>query len=182
MFKNIMRGSLIPLLSSVFIFLAFFYTPSLSLHASAEEKKATVAELIEHADEFDGREITLEAEVIGDIMERGSYTWINILDETTSIGVWISTNNVNQIGITGRYKQKGDLIKVTGVFHDACLEHDGEADIHCIEIQVLQPGYKIKDSLSLNKLIITASLMIAAGLLGYLYHHLYRGIRYYNED
>ena len=182
MCKILLKSYSTSFLSSVFFFLVLFCSPLLSLHASAEEKIVTIIELIEHADEFEGKEIIVEAEVIGDIMKRGSFTWINVLDETSSIGVWANNDKINQIGMTGHYKQKGDIVKITGIFHDACLEHGGEADIHCLDMQVLQAGYKTKDSLSIHKLIITIFLILVAGILGYTYYRRYHGIRYYNED
>ena len=182
MCKILLKSYPASFLSFFSFFLILFCSPLLSLHASAEEKSVTIIELIEHADEFEGKEIIVEAEVIGDIMKRGSYSWVNVLDKTSSIGVWTNNDNINQIGITGHYKQKGDIVKITGVFHDACLEHGGEADIHCLDMQIIQTGYKTKDSLSIHKLISTIFLIIVAGILGYTYYRRYHGIRYYNED
>ncbi len=88
------------------------------------------SELINKAKEYDGKTVIYEGEVIGDIMSRGEYAWINVNDTKNAIGIWIDKVFTKDIVYTGSYKSKGDWVEITGVFHRACPEHGGDLDIH----------------------------------------------------
>ena len=45
--------------------------------------------LIEHAKSYDYQTVTFEGEVIGDIMVRDDYAWINVSDGSNAIGIWV---------------------------------------------------------------------------------------------
>ncbi|MCM8823992.1 MAG: DNA-binding protein, partial [Candidatus Omnitrophica bacterium] len=53
------------------------------------EEKIDSTKLIGNAKEYDGKIIIYEGEVIGDIMLRGKYAWINVNDGKGTIGVWV---------------------------------------------------------------------------------------------
>jgi hypothetical protein len=83
------------------------------------------AELIENSKKYDGKTVTYIGEVIGDIMRRGNFSWVNISDGENAIGVWMSADMAKTIKFTGNYKSKGDKLKVTGIFNRACIQHEG---------------------------------------------------------
>jgi len=87
-------------------------------------------ELINQAKAYDGKEVVYVGEVIGDIMIRGEYAWVNLNDGKNAIGVWINKDLIKDIHYMGSYKFKGDVIEVNGIFHRACLQHGGDLDIH----------------------------------------------------
>ena len=78
-------------------------------------------ELINNAAKYDGKIVIYQGEVIGDIMVRGQYSWINVYDSSSAIGVWIKTSLVKNIKYTGSYKFKGDIVGITGIFRRACI-------------------------------------------------------------
>ncbi|MDD5004926.1 MAG: DNA-binding protein [Candidatus Omnitrophica bacterium] len=109
------------------------------------------SELINNAKQYDGKNVTYEGEVIGDIMARGQYCWLNINDGQGAIGIWIEKDLVKDILYTGGYKSKGDVVAVNGIFHRACLQHGGDLDIHAVSIRKIVPGDDIEESLDSGK-------------------------------
>jgi hypothetical protein len=109
------------------------------------------AELINNAKQYDGKLVVYEGEVIGDIMARGDYAWINVNDGKSAIGIWIDKDLTKDIFSAGSYKSIGDWVEITGVFQRACLEHGGDLDIHAKEIKKITPGRKTQEKLNLSK-------------------------------
>jgi hypothetical protein len=125
---------------------------NLKLYAFAEAVSST--ELINNAKQYDGKTVTYIGEVIGDIMIRGEYAWINVNDGKNAIGIWIDKELAQGISYTGSYKSKGDWIEVTGIFHRACQEHGGDLDIHAQDMRKLSQGRKIKEGINpVNKVL-----------------------------
>jgi len=87
-------------------------------------------ELIKEARQYDGNTVTYRGEVVGDIMIRGDYAWLNVNDGSNAIGIWIKKKMLRGIIYTGDYKAKGDIIEVSGIFHRSCPEHGGDLDLH----------------------------------------------------
>ncbi len=109
------------------------------------------AELINNAKLYDGKAVIYEGEVIGDIMVRGNYAWINVNDGPNAIGIWIDKTLTKDILYAGSYKSKGDWLEITGVFHRACPEHGGDLDIHAQGIRKIKPGRPVLERLNLDK-------------------------------
>ena len=120
------------------------------------------AELINRAKQYDGQEVTYAGEVIGDIMERGDYCWINTNDGKNALGIWAPKELASGILHSGSYKYKGDWIEIKGVFHRACPEHGGDLDIHALEIHKVAQGSQVKDEVNPVKKILFFTL---AGVL-----------------
>jgi len=108
-------------------------------------------ELINSAKEYDGEVVVYEGEVIGDIMMRGDYTWINVNDGENAIGVWLESSLAQDIGHAGSYKSRGDVIEVKGIFQRACSQHGGDLDIHAKTIKEKSRGREIQEQLNLGK-------------------------------
>ena len=116
------------------------------------------AELINNAKQYDGKLVVYEGEVIGDVMVRGEYAWVNVNDEKNAIGIWIKKDLVKDIFYTGSYKAKGDRIEITGKFNRVCVEHGGDLDIHAQSIIKLSSGSKISHA------VTTKDINLALGL------------------
>jgi len=127
---------------------------------------ASSAEFINNARQYDGKEVLYKGEVIGDIMTRKEFVWINVNDGANAIGVWSDRNLVKEILYTGSYKSRGDTVEVKGVFHRACLEHGGDLDIHAETLRIVEPGAVIKEKLDIVKrktaFILLGALCIVA--------------------
>jgi hypothetical protein len=145
------------------IVLLMLFTVHCSL-CTAFAQPISSTELINNAKQYDGKIVTYAGEVIGDVMARGDYAWINLNDSQNAIGVWIDRNLTKDIIYTGSYRSKGDWVEITGIFHRACLQHGGDLDIHAKTIKKIIPGRALNEQLNLGKrnlvLILFAILVI----------------------
>lgn len=105
------------------------------------------AELINRANEYDGRMVTYKGEVIAEVMRRGDFAWVNLHDGDNAIGIWAPLALINEIVYTGSYKARGDIIEVSGIFHRACPEHVGDLDIHASSLRKIESGRLIPEAI-----------------------------------
>jgi hypothetical protein len=108
-------------------------------------------ELINNAKQYDGKVITYEGEVIGDIMVRQEFAWVNINDGTNAVGIWVDKNLTQDIIYTGSYKSRGDWVEATGEFRRACPQHGGDLDIHAQELKIIKKGSITAEKMSAAK-------------------------------
>ncbi len=144
-------------------------------------EKVSVKELTETPEDFDGQTVTIEGEVIGDLMRRGDVTWITVNDDpyvtlqaqeerlragfNIGIGVWLPTAEANKVKVLGGYKNVGDRVSVTGVFHRADPEHGGDTDIAGDTLVVLEPGQAVSHPMSTVRWTVVGALAILALVL-----------------
>lgn len=119
-------------------------------------------ELINNAKLYDGKIVIYAGEVIGDIMARGEYAWVNVNDGQNAIGIWLDKNLTKDISYTGSYRFKGDWLEISGVFQRACLGHGGDLDIHAQAIRKVRQGRPVIERLNINK---RNSVFVLLGLL-----------------
>jgi len=148
-------------LNSLLLFLAFFI-PAFNCYA----QPIPSAELINNGKLYDGKVVSYEGEVIGDIMVRGDYAWINLNDGRNAIGVWIKSALTKDIGFTGSYKSVGDGVEITGVFGRACPEHGGDLDIHAEVIRKTGAGRHLQERLNVDK---RNQVFIFLGIIGLIW-------------
>ncbi|MEW6008307.1 MAG: DNA-binding protein [Candidatus Omnitrophota bacterium] len=146
------------------IFLILF-TVHCSLFTVAYAQVISSTELINNAKQYDGQVVTYSGEVIGDVMKRGNFAWLNVNDGANAIGIWIEASLTKDILYTGSFKSKGDLIEITGIFNRACPGHGGDLDIHAREIKKIQVGNKLYEKLDINKRNFAIALFIILGLI-----------------
>lgn len=130
-----------------------------------------IKDLILDAKHYNGREVTIQGEVIGDVMARRNGTWINIDDESECIGIWIAPGRLPMIDFTGSYKAKGDTLEIEGIFNRACPEHGGETDFHAIKVEVIKKGHPIHHPILKIKLEIVIILLLLTIIVTLLYWH-----------
>jgi hypothetical protein len=122
-------------------------------------------ELINNAKAYDGRLVTYEGEVVGEVMARGQYSWVNISDGDNAIGVWMPKALSDQIEYATSYKFKGDRVVVKGFFQRACSQHGGDLDIHAISLQKIAPGRQIHHRLGEDKKTLAMVLGVMVVLI-----------------
>ena len=140
-------------------YLLIFISVLLLTHVEVVEAVSANA-LIDHAKGYDGEVVSFKGEVIGDIMKRGDFAWVNISDGVDTIGVWMPTALASKIRFAGDYKHTGDYLEIEGVFHRDCVEHGGELDIHADKLVVLKEGKRRIE------LVSRAKQKTAIGFLG----------------
>ncbi len=120
---------------------------------------------------LDGATVRIQGEAVGDKLTSSKEdVWINILGSTGScIGVEMSKDLSQLIANMGDYNTSGTVVQITGEYHVACHEHQGELDIHAQNIEILDVGGQIAHSFDLSQLILSVILCIVALILFALY-------------
>ncbi len=164
-------------LPAVLVLVALLFWPAQTLAA----ERVSVKDLTEQAEVFDGRTVTIEGEVIGDILRHGDYSWITVNDDpyitveaqeerlragfNIGIGVWLPSSEADKVKVLGGYKNVGDRVSVTGVFHRADGEHGGDTDIVATSLVVVAQGSPVKRPLTITRWAIVAALALLALVL-----------------
>lgn len=137
--------------------------------AAGAAQPVKINDLVEQAAEYNGKTVTIEGEAIGEAMERGEYTWVNINDGSNAIGLWMRAADAQKITTFGDYKHVGDTVTVTGTFSRDCAEHGGDVDIHVASLTVTAAGHDVKETLSQNKILAAAILSCVTLIIAFLY-------------
>ena len=124
-------------------------------------------ELINNAKQYECKVVDYRGEVIGDIMIRGQYAWVNINDGQNAIGIWGLKALIKDITYKGSYGFNGDMVEIKGKFNRSCPEHGGDLDIHAQSIRKVMSGKQIFESLDFNKVKI-ALILLGIVLLLYI--------------
>ncbi|MBM3254814.1 MAG: DNA-binding protein [Candidatus Omnitrophica bacterium] len=148
-------------LGRLFFILAFgvlIFTP-------AHAQPLSSAELIKNSRLYDGKTVVFAGEVIGDVMLRGDYAWVNLNDGAGAIGVWVERSLASQIHNNGSYKSRGDWVEVVGLFNRSCLQHGGDLDIHAQSLRKLSTGGLVIERFNLGKRNLIIALAALLSLL-----------------
>ncbi|MDD5194856.1 MAG: DNA-binding protein [Candidatus Omnitrophica bacterium] len=125
---------------------------SFSLFTFAYGQTVTSTELINNAKLYDGKTVSYSGEVIGDVMVRKEYAWVNINDGKNAIGIWMPKGLADNISYTGSYNANGDYVEISGIFRRSCIEHGGDLDIHASSLTKIRSGSSLHYSLSVKTL------------------------------
>ncbi len=117
-------------------------------------------ELINNAKKYNGNTVVYKGEVIGDIMVRGEYAWINVNDRKNAIGIWVKKESIKNIFYVGSYNVTGDSVEIAGKFNQACIEHGGDLDIHAQSINKISSGSKIPHFVNQKEINLTLGLFL----------------------
>lgn len=142
-------------LKQIFLFSTFY----LLLTTFCFAEIISSAELLRHPKEYDKKRIIYQGEVIGDIMERKDFVWINLHDGYAAIGVFIKKETLPSIKFLGSYKVKGDILEVEGIFNASCLEHGGDIDIHGERVKIIKEGGLREEKILISRKIWTKRLL-----------------------
>jgi hypothetical protein len=142
-----------------------FVSVFLILNIDCRAQSVSSTELIENAKKYDGKSVLYQGEAIGELMKRGEFAWININDGENAIGIWAPLGLIADISLLGSYKQKGDLVEVSGIFNRSCPEHGGDLDIHAREIRKVSKGRQIPERINACKSKFALILVFILGLV-----------------
>lgn len=146
-------------------------TPSRALaagvkQAPSDDAALTAADLVSMESGMDGESVRIEGEVISEALAGGEgHVWVNVLSDGVAIGVWMPREQAAAIGQFGTYRHSGDIVEVTGVFHEACDRHGGDLDIHAEEMSVISAGEPTDHPISYWKIGLGAAGIVGARLL-----------------
>jgi hypothetical protein len=132
-------------------------------------------------DRYDGRELTVVGEVVGDYSTRGDTVWIQLNDDpyvsrpllererpsgtNTSVAVRLPIELFDRAawGDPGRYRTRGPILRFTGVFHHNDPERGGETYVEAQAVQIVDPSRPIGENRSMAPLGIGILLVIFGG-------------------
>lgn len=138
-----------------FLLSTFYFLPSICF-----SQVISSTELIRDASYHDGKNVAYDGEIIGDIMQRGDFVWLNVNDGENAIGINCKKELIASLNLlAGGYNYRGDWVKITGSFNRACEIHGGDLDIHADKIQILKPGKTLKETVSPQKKGIAVKLI-----------------------
>jgi hypothetical protein len=113
---------------------------ALLLAEDLSQRALTPAMLIEEASALAGQQVTVIGEVIGPVLRRGAFCWINLGQNGSAIGIWVRAEQAAQVGSGGGYGKKGDTVAATGILRTSCSEHGGELDFHADALAITAKG------------------------------------------
>lgn len=132
----------------------------------------STTELVENSYKWDGKMVSFKGEILQDLMVRKDGTWMNLSDgDNTAMGVFVPKGvAMPVISHTEGYRTVGDVVLITGVFHRACVQHEGETDIHAVSVTVVQIGSTKANPIQPGRVIALVILSVLLGLVMWLYY------------
>jgi hypothetical protein len=126
---------------------------------------ADSTEILAEAAGNDGKTIVYTGEIIGDVMRRENGTWINVSDGSNALGIFISDNlQVSGLQVSdlqaGTYRQSGDRVQITGIFHRACPDHGGDIDIHATSLTLVSKSQETPHDIRLVMAAVAMLLLL----------------------
>lgn len=126
-----------------------------------------VAVLISVNRALDGSDVRFTGEVVGDVVNSDpGYKWVNIMGTANNvIGVRMTDEQASLIQNRGSYQATGTVLQITGTYHIACPEHQGELDVHASSVVVKDNGGPTVHLISVQRLLVAVTLCVLAALL-----------------
>jgi hypothetical protein len=122
--------------------------------------------LVREGKRYDGMEIEIEGEAVGDVMLRGTYAWVNIRSsEDVALGIVVTPDQARRISRTGDYFHAGDRLRVTGTFYRFAPRYGGETCVVAREMRVVREGSATPHPAARRRVRAAISLMAFAILL-----------------
>jgi len=160
---------------AILLFITVFLVSPPAL--AAESVSATM--LLESPQAFDGHQVAVVGELIGDYGHRDDGTvWTQLNDDpyaysplrdggrllggNVGIGIHGAADLFAGIDPPGRYNRVGPLVIVTGTWRYHDPDRGGETYLEVGSLQVVRSGHPLGESVSMTTLVLAAALVIAA--------------------
>lgn len=114
---------------------------------------------------LDNSSVRFEGEAVGEAVSAGpGLKWVSVNDDSgQGIAVLMTDEQLQAVESYGNYQQTGSVIEVTGIYHVACVEHQGELDVHANSVVLVEAGEKTEHAVGEGK-IVAAVVMVIFGL------------------
>lgn len=150
----------------------------LDAEAQGEVAEVNVARLVAGDIGLNGETVTFSGEVVGEpIVADSSHMWLQVDDDGIGIAVFMRNSLAEQIIYYGGYDCTGDTISITGIYHFDCAAHQGDLDVHAVNIEVVKSGAPIKHDDGLDRLWPAALIVVAGAIAGIVYWRLRERMR-----
>ncbi|MCK4912238.1 MAG: hypothetical protein KAS05_00785 [Candidatus Omnitrophica bacterium] len=105
-------------------------------------ENASLGDILASPNNFTGKEVQIEGEVIGEPLNDEAGVWVNVSTGQEQIGVFFEDKErIEEIIYWGDYSTTGDQIRVIGVFYKNCPEHQ-VSDLHLKSLKIIHKGYE----------------------------------------
>jgi len=129
----------------------------------------SLEEILNAPAEFDSKAVEIEAEVIGNPLKGVNGVWLNVKSGESNIGVFsLDAAVLESIKYWGSYGQKGDKLKIKGIFYKNCPLHQ-ISDIHLNSLAVIEKGCENKMAVSSERIRLAVMLFIICLTTGLIY-------------
>ena len=89
----------------------------------------------------DGRDVSFTGEAVGSpIVADADHVWVNVKGGGAMVGVYMDAELAKRITHYAAYEQTGDMITVSGTYHLACPDHNGELEVHAEQVEINAEG------------------------------------------
>ncbi|MCL1593919.1 MAG: hypothetical protein M3132_06160 [Actinomycetia bacterium] len=176
-----MRLRAVSILFLLFVFLVVVVAPATAVAVHSDD-------LLENGAMYDGQEIVIVGELIGDFgFRRDGWMWTQLNDDSyaeapvveggaltgpnSGIAVRMPTEMGRPLDAPGRYRTVGPVVEATGIwkYHDA--SRAGETFLEVTSIRVVQPGRRLSEHPNGAAYGAGVVLLLLSGLLGRQYIH-----------
>lgn len=116
---------------------------------------------------LDGATVSFSGEAVGDVMNADAdHKWVNLLGSDGScIGVLMDNDMASRVLNVGDYSTTGSTLQVRGIYSIDCGEHQGELDVHALDVRVLDAGGSVDHYVSDTDVNIGMQLCFVGFLL-----------------
>ncbi len=128
---------------------------------------------------YDGREVTVVGELVGDFGVRNNGTvWAQLNDDSyvdgplretgthgegnTGIGVRFDSSLAFELDQPGGYRWRGPIVELTGIWHHHDVDRGGESYLEVVSFEVLQPARQLDDPAFWPLWIVGIGLVLVA--------------------
>ncbi|PKQ16378.1 MAG: hypothetical protein CVT67_05355 [Actinobacteria bacterium HGW-Actinobacteria-7] len=141
--------------------------------AFAAENLVRLNDLIAYPASRSGETVVFEGEAIGQALRQpDGHVFVNVLDDGTAVGVYMTDQQSSGIIGYGGYKQIGTIVRVSGELNVACAQHGGDFDVHAAGVSVIeQPTARETEPLGLRLMLAPIALALGIGQF-FLYRRL----------
>jgi hypothetical protein len=143
--RQILKGK------GLLLFFISILTFLFSLISYAGAQTINVKSLVAKPGKYDGKMVSFEAEAIGDPLSGKKGIWFNVQSGEYNMGIFAKNQSIiNSINYWGSYKERGDLIRIKGIFYKNCSVHGGRG-LHLSGLEVIEKGKRIKPKVADEK-------------------------------
>lgn len=122
------------------------------------ETRIGVLSLVNRA--LDGATVRFSGEAVGNAVNADDgYKWVQLADAADRpIAVYLSDELADKITSYGSYNSSGTVVEVTGEYHIADPQHQGELDVHATQLEVTDAGGSIAHGVDADRLTAGVAL------------------------
>ena len=147
----------------------FFFFLMILIAPFAYSEVTAIGDILDSPQAFDGLEVVIEGEVIGESLKDARGVWINILSDSRQIGVFSANAKIiDLITYWGSYRYTGDQVQIKGVFYKDCPVYQ-ISNVRLNNLEIIEKGHENEFLVSSQKQQLTIVLFIICLTIASIY-------------